>query len=174
VPRLLLAEGVGLEVRGSGRATRQVVNFLTPEVDAPDRLLCCEVLTPAGGWSSHPPHKHDDASLGGEAELEEIYYFRIQGEGGFGLHRTYDLVEGWDVSAAVETDDVFLVPRGYHGPCVAAPGYPLYYLNVMAGPNPERTMAIVDDPAHGWIRDTWRELPTDPRCPMVTAKGPTS
>ena len=69
--------------------------------------------------------------------------------------------------------DVFLVPRGYHGPCVAAPGYPLYYLNVMAGPATERRMAIVDDPRHGWIRDTWSGHDTDPRCPMTTAKGPT-
>ena len=167
VPRLLLAEGVGLEVRGSGRATRQVVNFLTPEVDAPDRLLCCEVLTPAGGWSSHPPHKHDDATLGAEAELEEIYYFRIQGDGGFGLHRTYDPAEGWDVTAAVETDDVFLVPRGYHGPCAASPEHAMWYLNILAGPGDVRSMAISDDPAHAWVRGSWPEQVPDPRVPMI-------
>ena len=36
---------------------------------------------------------------------------------------------------AVEDGDVTLVPRGYH-PCAAAHGYDLYYLNVMAGPQP--------------------------------------
>ena len=69
-------------MRGAGRATRQITNFLTPEIDVPDRLLCCEVLTPPGNWSSYPPHKHDDASNGVEAELEEIYYFRVEGPHG--------------------------------------------------------------------------------------------
>ena len=39
----------------------QVTNFLTPEVALADRLLCCEVLTPPGNWSSYPPHKHDES-----------------------------------------------------------------------------------------------------------------
>ena len=58
---------------------------------------------------------------------------------------------------------MFCVHRGYHGPCVAAPGYPLYYLNVLAGPGGERSMAFCDDPAHHWVRDvvgrTWRSTP---------------
>ena len=168
---LLRAEDVALEVRGAGRASRQVVNFLTPEVDVPDRLCCCEVLTPTGNWSSYPPHKHDDASNGIEAELEEIYFFRVEGEHGFGAHRTYDLVEGWDVTVTVRTDDVFLVPRGFHGPCMASPDAAMWYLNVLAGPGAERSMAISDDPAHAWIRGSWTGQATDPRVPMITAEG---
>jgi 5-deoxy-glucuronate isomerase len=168
---LLRADDVALEVRGAGRASRQVVNFLTPEVDVPDRLCCCEVLTPTGNWSSYPPHKHDDASNGIEAELEEIYYFRVEGEHGFGAHRTYDLVEGWDVTVTVRTDDVFLVPRGFHGPCMASPDAAMWYLNVLAGPAAERSMAISDDPAHAWIRGSWTGQATDPRVPMITAEG---
>jgi len=168
---VLRAEDVALEVRGAGRASRQVVNFLTPEVDVPDRLCCCEVLTPTGNWSSYPPHKHDDASNGIEAELEEIYYFRVEGEHGFGAHRTYDLVEGWDVTVTVRTDDVFLVPRGFHGPCMASPDAAMWYLNVLAGPAAERSMAISDDPAHAWIRGSWTGQATDPRVPMITAEG---
>ena len=168
---LLRADDVALEVRGAGRASRQVVNFLTPEVDVPDRLCCCEVLTPTGNWSSYPPHKHDDASNGIEAELEEIYFFRVEGEHGFGAHRTYDLVEGWDVTVTVRTDDVFLVPRGFHGPCMASPDAAMWYLNVLAGPGAERSMAISDDPAHAWIRGSWTGQATDPRVPMITAEG---
>ena len=168
---VLRAEDVALEVRGAGRASRQVVNFLTPEVDVPDRLCCCEVVTPTGNWSSYPPHKHDDASDGIEAELEEIYYFRVEGEHGFGAHRTYDLVEGWDVTVTVRTDDVFLVPRGFHGPCMASPDAAMWYLNVLAGPAAERSMAISDDPAHAWIRGSWTGQATDPRVPMITAEG---
>jgi 5-deoxy-glucuronate isomerase len=38
---------------------------------------------------------------------------------------------------------------------MAAPGYDMYYLNVMAGPGPERAWRVSFDPAHAWIRDTW-------------------
>ena len=46
------------------------------------------------------------------------------------------------------------MPHGYHGPSMAAPGYDLYYLNVMAGPGRAR-LAFTDDPEHAWIRGTW-------------------
>jgi 5-deoxy-glucuronate isomerase len=180
-PAHVAAESVPIETRGAGQATRQITNFLAPGAyDAVDRLICCEVLTPEGNWSSYPPHKHDDTpdSL---ANNEEIYYFRLGRSGstetsaeGFALHRTYTADGSIDETVVVRDGDAFLVPRGYHGPCVAAPGYPLYYLNVMAGPNPERTMAIVDDPAYGWIRATWDGAAIDPRCPMTTAAGPTA
>jgi 5-deoxy-glucuronate isomerase len=47
----------------------------------------------------------------------------------------------------------------------------MYYLNVMAGPGAERELAFCDDPAHGWARDTWADMATDPRCPMTSAAG---
>ena len=54
------AEDVPVEVRGAGPATRQVANFGVPGVwDHADKLICCELLTPEGNWSSYPPHKHD-------------------------------------------------------------------------------------------------------------------
>ncbi|MFI6030336.1 5-deoxy-glucuronate isomerase [Amycolatopsis magusensis] len=171
-PKYGPAEDVPVEVRGSGQATRQVTNFGVPGVwDHADKLNACELLTPDGNWSSYPPHKHDEAS---ECEVvnEEIYYFRIGGDGGFGLHRTYTADGELDENAAVRDGDVFLIPRGYHGPCVAPPGYPMYYLNVLAGPADERSMAFCDDPAHTWIRDTWAGQALDPRCPLTSAEGP--
>ncbi|WP_116043274.1 5-deoxy-glucuronate isomerase [Amycolatopsis palatopharyngis] len=165
------AENVPVEVRGGGRATRQVSNFGVPGVwDHADKLNACELITPDGNWSSYPPHKHDEAT---ECEVvnEEVYYFRISGAGGFGLHRTYTADGALDENVAVRDGDVFLIPRGYHGPCVAAPGYPMYYLNVLAGPAEERSMAFCDDPAHGWVRDTWQHQELDPRCPMTNAEG---
>ena len=71
-----------------------------------------------------------------------------------------------DVSAEVRTGDVVLVPYGWHGPAMAAPGYDLYYLNVMAGPGPVRDWLISDDPHHGWIRQTWEGQDVDPRLPF--------
>jgi 5-deoxy-glucuronate isomerase len=172
-PRYGPAEEVPVEVRGAGNATRQVTNFGVPGVwDHADKLNACELITPDGNWSSYPPHKHDDTEPC-EVINEEIYYFRIEGQAGFGFHRTYTADGSIDEDMTVRDGDVFLIPRGYHGPCVAAPGYPMYYLNVLAGPAPERSMAFCDDPAHAWIRDTWPTQPQDPRCPVTTAAGRT-
>jgi 5-deoxy-glucuronate isomerase len=177
-PAYVPAADVPIEIRGAGQATRQVTNFLAPGAfDAVDRLIAVEVLSPDGNWSSYPPHKHDDTP-GSLANNEEIYYFRVGKVGsvatsdeGFALHRTYTADGAIDETVVVRDGDAFLVPRGYHGPTVAAPGYPLYYLNVMAGPNPERTMAIVDDPPYAWVRGSWEGMAVDPRCPMTTADG---
>jgi 5-deoxy-glucuronate isomerase len=170
-PRYGPAEEVPVEVRGAGNATRQVTNFGVPGVwEHADRLNACELITPDGNWSSYPPHKHDDTEPC-EVVNEEIYYFRVEGENGFGFHRTYTADGSIDEDVTVRDGDVFLIPRGFHGPCVAAPGYPMYYLNVLAGPAPERSMAFCDDPAHAWIRDTWSTQPQDPRCPVTTAGG---
>jgi 5-deoxy-glucuronate isomerase len=165
------ASAVPVEIRGAGDATRQLNNFCAPGSFETDRLTAVEVLTPAGNWSSYPPHKHDEARPG-EAILEEIYYFRIRGRQGFGMHRTYTLDGSIDATVTVRDGDAFLVPRGYHGPCVAAPDHDMYYLNVMAGPADERTMAFCDDPAHGWVRAEWKDRPTDPRVPMTSAVEP--
>ena len=81
-----------------------------------------------------------------------------------GYQRVYGTAERpIDVLAEVRTGDVVLVPHGWHGPAVAAPDADLYYLNVMAGPGAERAWLICDDPAHAWVRDTWPDLPVDPR-----------
>lgn len=173
-------DGIGVEVRGAGQATRQISNFASPEKwDHADRIMCVEVYTPDGNWSSYPPHKHDD-SPECEVNNEEIYYFRIGRAGtsdyidsGFGMHRTYTDDGLIDENVAVGDGDVFLVPRGFHGPCIAAPGYDMYYLNILAGPGAGRSMAFCDDPAHHWIRDEWEGMPLDPRCPMVTEDGKT-
>lgn len=179
------AGDVAVEVRGAGPATRQVTNFGVPgQWDHAERLMCCELITPPGNWSSYPPHKHDPTQPCRTVN-EEIYYYRIAGPDqvtpsrvGFGLHRMYTGPEhtqagldGLDECYEVRDGDVVLVPHGYHGPCIAAPGYPMYYLNVLAGPGPERSMAFCDDAAHAWIRDSWTQMRPDPRCPVTTAAG---
>ena len=162
------AEKVPVEIRGAGASTRQLNNFCAPGVFETDRLSAVEVLTPAGNWSSYPPHKHDE-DRPGEAILEEIYYFRLEGEASFGVHKTYASDGAFDVTSTVRDGDVFLVPRGYHGPSIAPPERPLWYLNVLAGPAAERSMTFCDDPKHHWIRDSWKNQPIDPRVPMTSA-----
>ena len=183
---------MSVELRGAGSCSRQVNNFCTPEAFEADKLIACEVLTPAGNWSSYPPHKHDE-DRPGESVLEEIYYYEVfpttgggaprgfstgantplgsptGGDTGGGAPRglAYQQVYGSSaVLAEVRTGDVVLIPDGWHGPSMAAPGYDLYYLNVMAGPAAERAWLISDDPAHAWIRSTWAEQAIDPRLPF--------
>ena len=162
------AEGVQVELRGAGQSSRQVNNFCTPAAFDADKLIAVEVLTPESNWSSYPPHKHDEAREG-EARLEEIYYFEVA-DGGPGFQRVYTSGPGReiDVCAEVRSGDTVLIPHGWHGPSMATPGYHLYYLNVMAGPDPERAWLICDDPAHGWVRDTWASQEMDPRLPLTT------
>jgi 5-deoxy-glucuronate isomerase len=169
-PQYVPAAAVAVEVRGGGPATRQINNFLAADAFEAERLIAVEVLTPDGNWSSFPPHKHDEHTEH-EVPLEEIYYFRIRGDHGFGFHRTYTTDDVIDETVTVRDGDVFLIPRGYHGPCVAAPGHTMYYLNVMAGPA-ERAWRVCLDPAHERLGELVGSLPPDPRCPLVTADGP--
>ena len=179
------AADVPVETRGAGTASRQVNNFGVPGVwDHAEKLVCCELITPPGNWSSYPPHKHD-ASEPCEVVNEEIYYYRIAGADqvtpspdAFGFHRTYTgpehLAAGLaplDETLEVHDHDVVVVPHGYHGPCMAAPGYPMYYLNAMAGPADERAMAFCDDPSHAWLRGSWDGMAIDPRCPVTSDEG---
>ena len=179
------ASDVPVETRGAGSASRQVNNFGVPGVwEHAEKLVCCELITPPGNWSSYPPHKHD-ASAPCEVVNEEIYYYRIAGPDqvtpsrtGLGYHRTYTGPEHEaaglapiDETLEVRDHDVVLVPHGYHGPCMAAYGYPMYYLNAMAGPADERALAFCDDPTHSWVRASWSGVETDPRCPVTSASG---
>jgi 5-deoxy-glucuronate isomerase len=173
-------ERVAIEMRGAGSASRQIHNFGTPGNLEASRLIACEIITPAGNWSSYPPHKHDENKPEIESQLEEIYYFEVAVERGIaiaeqadpiGYLRVYGSPAGEiDTLAEVRTGDIALVPFGWHGPCIAAPGYDLYYLNVMAGPGPERLWLISDDPAHAWVRETWKTQSIDPRLPYIKAE----
>ena len=121
--RYIAADEVPVELRGAGTCSREVRNFAVPDVLDADAIIACEVLTPAGNWSSYPPHKHDEEREGLETELEEIYYFEVQqaegapaGNGGadpVGYQRVYGTAERpIDVFAEVRSGDVVLVPHG--------------------------------------------------------------
>jgi 5-deoxy-glucuronate isomerase len=169
--RYASADDAAIELRGAGSCSRQVNNLCLPSTFEADRLMVCEVLTPGANWSSYPPHKHDE-NRAGETQLEEIYYFEVA-EGPAGPGIAYQRVYGTperpiDLLAEVRSGDVVVVPHGWHGPSMAAPGYDLYYLNVMAGPG-ERSWLICDDPAHAWVRAGWAAEDLDPRLPFYGA-----
>ena len=146
-PRLIAPADVGCLTRGRGSNVRHVRNIL-PETEAADGLLVVEVITPAGNWSSYPPHKHDEDRLPDESQLEETYYHRLNPPQGFGFQRVYTDDRSLDETMSFENGDVVLVPKGYH-PVGAPHGYDLYYLNVMAGP--KRIWKFANDPAHDWL-----------------------
>jgi 5-deoxy-glucuronate isomerase len=176
--RRVAAADVPVELRGAGNCSRQVHNFGTATTFEADSLIACEVITPAGNWSSYPAHKHDE-NTEVETQLEEIYYFEIDdspdGTPGFGYHRVYGTPERpIEVLEEVRSGDVVLVPHGYHGPSIAAPGHHMYYLNVMAGSGPARAWLICDDPNHTWLRGSWEHQDIDSRLPFNrSAASPT-
>jgi 5-deoxy-glucuronate isomerase len=144
--RRLPAAEARAETRGFGSQERLVSNILMGDREA-DALLVTEVVTPAGHWSSYPPHKHDRDALPEESFLEETYYHRVEPARGFGLQRVYTDDRSLDETLTFRDRDVVLVPRGYHT-VSAPPGYAVYYLNVMAGPT--RSWAVANDPEHEW------------------------
>jgi 5-deoxy-glucuronate isomerase len=162
------AASVSVELRGSGASSREVRNFAAADAFAADRLIAVEVLTPGGNWGSYPPHKHDEIR-DDETELEEIYHY-IVANGPTGPGHAYQHVYGTsdrpiELLTTVRTGDTVLIPHGWHGPAMSPPGYDLYYLNVMAGPG-ERAWRACDDPAYGWVRETWVDQAIDPRLPF--------
>lgn len=168
---------VPVELRGAGQSSRQVRNFGTPVALRAGAIIACEVITPGGNWSSYPAHKHDETTET-ESELEEIYYFEIaagpNGEPGLGFMRTSSSPgHEIDICEEVHDRDTVLVPYGWHGPCVAAPGYDMYYLNVMAGPpspdGGDRAWKISDHPDQTWVRGTWADQEVDPRLTAPTS-----
>jgi 5-deoxy-glucuronate isomerase len=159
--RLVPPEEVQVEIRGGGNATRQIHHMIRPDFPA-HRLLIVEVYTPAGNWSSYPPHKHDVHNPPQEVDLEEIYYYRIRGPQGYAIQKVYTKDRRIDATMTVRDGELVLVPEGYH-PVVAAHGYDVYYLNALAGS--ARSMAASDDPDYAWVRGEWRER--DPRLPLV-------
>ena len=172
-PRLVTPRDVSVEIRGGDNATRQINGILRPGFPC-QRLVVVEVYTPGGNWSSYPPHKHDlhrVAAGGGllEADLDEIYYYRIDRPEGYALQRIYTGPEsplhraGCPIDAAVvaRDNDVVIIPEGYH-PVSSPPGYTTYYLNVLAGS--AQSLACTDDPQYAWVKDSYRTR--DPRVPL--------
>ncbi|TMF91299.1 MAG: 5-deoxy-glucuronate isomerase [Chloroflexi bacterium] len=148
-PALIQAAEIKPFRRGSGRTERTIHNILMEDRLA-EALLVTEVLTPAGNWSSYPPHKHDTDDPPRETYLEETYYHRMARAEGFAVQLIYTDDRSLDEAIQVRDGDLVLVPRGFH-PVAAGPGYDLYYLNVMAGPT--RRWLVTTDADHRWQLD---------------------
>jgi len=164
-PRLVTPAEVTVEIRGGDNATRQINSILPPGFPC-ERLVVVEVYTPGGNWSSYPPHKHDVHKTDArgkilEADLDEIYYYRMDRPEGYAFQYIYTDPESplqragtpLDAVVRVRDHDVALIPEGYH-PVASPPGYTCYYLNVLAGS--AQSLAATDDPAYTWVKGTYR------------------
>jgi 5-deoxy-glucuronate isomerase len=126
--------------------------------DRVGRLLVSELFTVGqGGWSGFPPHKHDtdrqDAEgVALETRHDETYNFRFRPNNGFGMQLVqredgkvgdaYHIVDGSTV----------VLEKGYH-PCVAAPGYEMYYFTILGGLS-QRPLVQYFQPAHAYQIET--------------------
>lgn len=165
--KLVTPDDVAIDVRGAGNASRQIGNLILPDFPA-DRIHVIEVWTPGGNWSSFPPHKHEvDREDGGEAELEESYYYRLRDpENGWAIQRVYSPERGFELVETVRDGDICTIPWGYHT-TVAAHGHDLYYLNILAGPGAKRSLAAHTDESLEATKTHWESTPQDSRLPII-------
>ena len=172
-PRLVTPGDIEIEIRGGDQATRQINNIIPPGFPC-HRLVVVEVYTPGGNWSSYPPHKHDIHKTDQkgnvlEADLEEVYFYKLDRPEGFAFQRIYTDSEsplhraGFPIDAVLlaRNNDVVLVPEGYH-PVSSPPGYTTYYLNVLAGS--AQSLANSEDPSYSWVKESYHSR--DPRIPI--------
>ncbi len=170
---LIRPEDVEYSVRGGDNVSRQI-NDLLPPGSPVHRLVLVEVYTPSGNWSSYPPHKHDvhiEDEKGNliEADLEEVYFYKIDKPEGYAYQRVYTdetsplHQAGKPIDALMLARDncAVLVPEGYH-PVTSAPGYMTYYLNVLAGS--AQSLANQDDPQLHVGQGNYQQ--TDDRLPL--------
>ena len=117
------------------------------------RLLVSELFTVgAGGWSGFPPHKHDTDRLPDETRHDETYNFRFRPHHGFGLQ----LVQREDGAIGeayhIVNGSTVILDKGYH-PCVAAPGYEMYYFTILGGLS-QRPLVQFFQPQHAYQVET--------------------
>ena len=121
--------------------------------DRVGRLLVSELFTVgAGGWSGFPSHKHDTERLPEETLHNEVYNFRFKPDHGFGMQLLQP--EGEAVGEAFHLVDgsTFAFNAGYH-PCVAAPGYEMYYFTILGGLS-QRSLVQSFQPEHAYQVET--------------------
>jgi len=140
-----------VKCRTVGRDTyeRTVCDIVGLDVPA-QHLVVGETFNQPGKWSSYPPHRHDEDRLPDEADMEEVYLFKVDPPQGFGMQRLYSPEADFDRAVVIKDGSVVEIPEGYHPVC-AAPGCDLYYLWVLWGE--QRILAPFDDPDFGPVKE---------------------
>jgi len=148
-PEIISPDKVKVKVVGQHNWKRNVHDIIDSDIEA-RRLVIGETFNPPGNWSSSPPHRHDYENPPEECEMEEVYFFKVHPEQGFGVQRIYTDDLSLNETYTLENNDTVAIPRGYH-PVAAGPGYQLYYLWILAGEF--RVLRPKDDPNHTWLKN---------------------
>ena len=152
-PYVIAPTQVASGVWGAANFSRNYHQILTlasqPDLPA-QRLIVGETYTPSGNWSTYPPHKHQVDNLPHEAFQEEMYFFKVNPNDGFGICHYYN-EQGEEENFTIRDNSIHMMPYGYHT-VVSAPGYTTYYLWFLAGN--QRNQAAIDDPQVGWVNRT--------------------
>lgn len=123
------------------------------QADKVGRLLVSELFTVgAGGWSGFPPHKHDTERLPVETRHDEVYNFRFKPDHGFGMQLLEPSDGGIGDAFHIIDGSTFAIRSGYH-PCVAAPGYEMYYFTILGGMS-QRPLVQFFHPTHEYQVET--------------------
>ena len=146
-PVLVSQDMIREEWRGKEGYRRKIRNIINTETKT-HRLALGETMNLPWNWSSFPPHKHDEYIPGKEVPLEEIYFFRVRPDSGFGIQRVYSANGERDRCYTVRDRDCIFIPKDYH-PVANIPGHELYYLWMLAGN--ERTYIWNVDPRYKWL-----------------------
>ncbi|MFH1824338.1 MAG: 5-deoxy-glucuronate isomerase [Candidatus Firestonebacteria bacterium] len=144
---IMKQKDVKQRVAGKYNWKRQIYDIVNNEIKA-DRLIIGETYHMPGCWSCIPPHKHDTDRLPKESKLEELYFFKIIPEEGFGFERVYSEGEKFDKVFVLKNNALLCMPFGYHSLAVS-PGYRLYYLWILAGE--KRVVKQYFDPRYEWL-----------------------
>ncbi len=149
-------EDVGTIQYGSDdtKTHRRIQHVLSPNTQqGKGRLLVSELFTVgAGGWSGFPPHKHDEDRPPVETRYEEVYLFKFKPEWGFGAQFCYVKEDDFGPVFHLKDGSTILIDKGYH-PCVAAPGYEMYYFTIIVGET-HKDLLQYFEPAHAYQVET--------------------
>ncbi len=114
---------------GEGNTTRHF-RYLIGKDCPSERLWLAEVVVRDGRWATYPPHKHEDVP--GDLFQEEMYFYKVEPQTGFGFCALFGGEVGGDHAFMVRHNTLHKMPFGYHT-VAAAPGHQVYYLAVYAG-----------------------------------------
>jgi 5-deoxy-glucuronate isomerase len=119
--KLYRAEDITTEVFGEGvlndASKRSVRTIFDGKTSPLSNMVMGEVINHPGRWSSYPPHNHPQP---------EIYHYKMYPEQGFGISVLED-----EATVVCSGDTSLIVPGDTHSQ-VAAPGYAMYYVWMIA------------------------------------------
>jgi 5-deoxy-glucuronate isomerase len=144
-PYVIGPEGVRSGAWGRN-TTRRYYNYMLGPETPTERLSFAEVTVSNGNWATYPPHKHEEGAEG-EAFQEELYFYKVQPERGFGFCGQFGGKMPEDFAFPITNNTIHKMPFGYHT-VTAAPGYSVCYLAVYAGH--DKTHKVSAHPDHYW------------------------